>query len=181
MRLTRIFGAVGFGLGLLLSASIAGAATSQLAQNQNNNQQGPNVLPPTVIQSITQAGCNPAQLEAAVKAAVAANPNMAADIAAVAVGQCPSDAAGIAGAAASADPTDAAAIVVAVIGALPPGQQENNAPLIVAAVEDAVPGSTDQITTAITALAFNPGPVGTRGNEGAPLVAPHTDVQGSPF
>ena len=180
MRFTRIFGAVGFGLGLLLSASIAGAATSQLAQN-NGQQQAPPALPPTVIQSLTQAGCNPAQLEAAVKAAVTANPNLAADIATVAVGQCPADAAGIAGAAASADPTDAAVIVVAVIGALPPGQQENDAPLIVAAVEEAVPGSTDQVTTAITALAFNPGPVGTRGNEGAPLVAPHTDVQSSPF
>ena len=176
MKLTRILGAVGLGVGLLLSTSIAEAATSQLAQT---DQQTPPALPPTVIQAITQAGCNPAQLEAAVKVAVTANPNLAADIATVAVGQCPTDAAGIASAAASADPTDAAAIVVAVIAALPPGQQENDAPLIVAAVEQAVPGSTDQITTAITALAFNPGPVGTRGNEGAPLVAPHTDVQSS--
>jgi len=177
MEFSRAMGLLGVAAGLLLAASDAGAATAQLAQNA----QSPPTLPPAVVQSITQAACDPTQLDAAVKAAVAANPTLAADIVTVAVGQCPTDAAGIAGAAASADPTDAAVIVVAVIGALPPGQQENDAPLIVAAVEQAVPGSTDQVTTAITALAFNPGPVGTRGNEGAPLVAPHTDVQSSPF
>lgn len=162
------------GLGLMLSASVAEAASVQLAQN------APQVLPPAVIRSITEAG-DPAALQAAVKAAVAANPNLAIDIVTVAVGQHPEDAADIAAAAASADPTDAAAIVVAAIAALPPGRQDKDAPEIVAAVEQAVPGSTDQITTAITALAFNPGPVGTRGNEGAPLVAPHTDVQSSAF
>ena len=163
------------GLGLMLSASLAEAASVQLAQNA----QTPPALPPAVIQSITQAG-NPAALQAAVKAAVAANPNLAIDIVTVAVGQRPADAAGIAAAAASADPTDAAAIVVAAIAALPPGQQESDAPEIVAAVELAVPGSTDQVTTAITALAFNPGVGPNRGNEGAPLVAPHTDPRLSP-
>lgn len=157
-------------LGLMLSAPFAEA----LAQN------APQVLPPAIIRSITEAG-DPAALQAAVKAAVAANPNLAIDIVTVAVGQHPEDAADIAAAAASADPTDAAAIVVAAIAALPPGRQDKDAPEIVAAVEQAVPGSTDQVTTAITALAFNPGPVGTRGNEGAPLVAPHTDVQSSAF
>jgi hypothetical protein len=179
MGLSRTIRVMGVGLGLLLLASVAEAASLQVAQNA---PQGPQVLPPAVIQSITQAACDPAKLEAAVKAAVAANPNLAVDIATVAVGQCPTDAAGIAAAAASADPTDAAAIVVAVIAALPPGQHEANAPQIVAAVEQAVPGSTDQVTTAITALAFNPGQgTGGRQNIGAPLVAPHTDVQSSPF
>ena len=137
----------------------------------------PQSIPSGVIDALTQAACNPAQLEAAVKSAVVTNPTLAAEIATVAVGQCPADAAGIAAAAASANPTAAAEIVVAVILALPVGQQENNAPQIVAAVEQAVPDSGNQITTAVTQLAFNPGVgAGTRGNEGAPLVAPHTDV-----
>ena len=140
-------------------------------------EDAPASIPAGVIDALTQAACNPAQLEAAVKSAVVANPTLAAEIATVAVGQCPADAAGIAGAAASANPTAAAEIVVAVIMALPAGQQENNAPQIVAAVEQAVPDSSNQITTAVTQLAFNPGVgTGTRGNEGAPLVAPHTDV-----
>lgn len=173
MGLSRTARGLVVGVGLMLSASLAEAASVQVAQN------APPALPPAVIQSITQAG-NPAALQAAVKAAVAANPNLAIDIVTVAVGQRPADAAGIAAAAASADPTDAAAIVVAAIAALPPGQQENDAPEIVAAVELAVPGSTDQVTTAITALAFNPGVGPNRGNEGAPLVAPHTDPKISP-
>jgi hypothetical protein len=175
MGLSRTLRGLGVGLGLLVSASVAEAVSVQVAQAQ----QAPPALPRAVIQSISQAACDPAKLEAAVKGAVLTNPNLAVDITTVAVGQCPTDAAGIAAAAASADPTDAAAITVAAIAALPPGQQENDAPLIVAAVEQAVPGSTDQVTTAITALAFNPGPLGPRGNEGAPLVAPHTDVQSS--
>ena len=162
------------GIGLMLSVPIAEAASVQLAQN------APQVLPPAVIRSITEAG-DPAALQAAIKAAVAANPNLAIDIVTVAVGQHPESAPGIAAAAASADPTDAAAIVVAAIAALPPGRQDKDAPEIVAAVEQAVPGSTDQITTAITALAFNPSPVGQWNNSGAPLRAPHTDVQSSPF
>jgi len=174
MGLSRTACGLVVGLGLTLLASLAEAASVQVAQNAP-----PPALPPAVIQSITQAG-DPAALQAAVKAAVAANPNLAIDIVTVAVGQRPADAAAIAAAAASADPTDAAAIVVAAIAALPPGQQQNDAPAIVAAVELAVPGSTDQVTTAITALAFNPAPVGTRGNEGAPLVAPHTDPRLSP-
>ena len=140
-------------------------------------EDAPQSIPSGVIDALTQAACNPAQLEAAVKSAVVTNPTLAAEIATVAVGQCPADAAGIAAAAASANPTAAAEIVVAVILALPVGQQENNAPQIVAAVEQAVPDSGNQITTAVTQLAFNPGVgTGTRGNEGAPLVAPHTDV-----
>jgi len=179
MEFSRAIAIMATGLGLMFSASIAEAGSLQLAQN---GPPTPPAIPPAVIQSITAAACNPVQLEAAVKAAVTANPTLAPDIAAVAAGQCPADAAGIAAAAASADPNDAAAIVVAVISALPPGQQEANAPLIVAAVEQAVPDSTNQVTTAITALAFNPGQgTGGRGNIGAPLVAPHTDVQASPF
>jgi hypothetical protein len=174
MGLSRVVGAAGIGLGLLLSASIADAAILQVAQTQ----QPPAPLPPAVVDSITQAACDPTKLLAAVKTDVTANPALAADIATVAVGQCPTLAASIAAAAASADPTDAAAIVVAVIAALPPGQQEANAPLIVAAVEQAVPDSSNQVTTAITALAFNAGQgTGGRSNVGAPLVAPHTDVQ----
>jgi hypothetical protein len=142
----------------------------------------PPSIPSGVIDALTQAACNPAELEAAVSSAVAGNPTLAAEIAAVAAGQCPTDAAGVAAAAAAADPAAAAEIIVAVILALPPGQQENDAPQIVAAVEQAVPDSVNQITTAVTQLAFNPG-VGTgpRGNEGAPLVAPHTDVPPSPL
>jgi hypothetical protein len=138
-------------------------------------------IPPAAIDALTQAACDPTQLQAAVTGAVTTNPTLAAEITTIAVGQCPADAAGIAAAAAAADPTAAAEIVIAAILALPPNQQQNNAPQIVAAVVLAVPDATDQITTAITALAFNPGPVGTRGNEGAPLVAPHTDVQSSAF
>lgn len=155
-------------------SSIASGAWAQAAQDNQGTQPS---IPADVVQSITQAACDPTQLEAAVSAAVKANPALAAEIATVAVGQCPADAAGVAAAAAAANPAAAAEIVVAVILALPEGQQENNAPQIVAAVEQAVPDSVNQITTAITQLAFNPGAgTGTRGNEGAPLVAPHTDV-----
>jgi hypothetical protein len=166
-----------FGVGLLLAVPGAQAAPLQVAQG---GQQIPPALPADVIQALTQAGCNTAQLTAAVKAAVTANPALAADIAAVATGQCPDNAADIAAAAASADPADAAAIVVAVITALPPSQQEGNAGAIVAAVEAVVPEASEQITTAITQLAFNPGQgTGGRENIGAPLVAAQTDPQAS--
>jgi len=159
------------------AASIA--CTTQAAQLA----QAPAVLPPAVIQAITRAACDPTQLDAAVKAAVTANPNLAPDIVTVAVGQCPANAADIAATAATAAPTQAAAIVVAVIAALPPGQQENDAPGILVAVEQAVPESADQITTALTQLAFNPGNQGNGNfpNIGAPLRAPHTDVPSSPL
>jgi hypothetical protein len=170
--------------GLVVAATLAAAlpatsaAWAQATQGtQGTQDQGTPTIPAGVIQSLTQAACDPTQLNAAVSAAVTANPTLAAEIATVAVGQCPTDAAGVAAAAAAADPAAAAEIVVAVILALPPGQQENDAPQIVAAVELAVPDSVNQITTAVTQLAFNPGSgTGSRGNEGAPLVAPHTDV-----
>jgi hypothetical protein len=172
-RLTRAIGILAVSVTGLLLAPVGSVAWAQGA---------PPAIPAGVIDAITQAACNPTQLEAAVGAGVTANPTLAAEIAAVAVGQCPADAAGIAAAAAMADPAAAAEIVVAVILALPPGQQENDAPQIVVAVEQAVPDSVNQITTAITQLAFNPGAgSGGRENQGAPLVAPHTDVVPSNF
>ncbi|HTZ80029.1 MAG TPA: hypothetical protein VMC10_19115 [Stellaceae bacterium] len=124
-------------------------------------------LPGGVEQAITNSGGNPQALEMAIKAAVTAHPDQAADIAAFGASTFPNQASRVAGAAASVDPAGAAAIVVAVILALPADQQENNAPAIVAAVEDAAPGSTDQITTAITDLAFGP-----RGSD--PNIRPRT-------
>jgi hypothetical protein len=172
----RLFVASALVLALPLAAA-AWAQATQGTQGTEGTQGTTPTIPASVIESITQAACDPSKLEAAVSAAVKANPTLAGEIATVAVGQCPTDAAGIAASAAAADPAAAAEIVVAVILALPQEQQENNAPQIVAAVEAAVPDSVNQITTAITQLAFNPGAgTGTRGNEGAPLVAPHTDV-----
>lgn len=161
------------------AVAIFAASVGHAAQIAQGAQQTPPALPQSVINSITSATCDPTKLEAAVKQAVTANPDLAADIAALAAGQCPGDAAGVAAAAAATAPTQAAAIVVAVIMALPPGQQQNNAAEILVAVEQAVPEAADQITTAITALAFSPGPnpgTGGRSNIGAPLVAPQTDV-----
>lgn len=177
MWIARALGVVIVGVGALLVAP--GSHATQVAQAAPSQP----TIPPDVINAITQASCNPAAVEGAVKQAVSANPALAADIAALGAGQCPGDAAGIAAAAATAAPTQAAAIVVAVILALPPGQQENDAPDVLLAVEQAVPDSTDQITTAITALALNTGPQGTGGrqNTGAPLVAPQTDVPSSPI
>ena len=134
-------------------------------------------LPSGIEQSITQSGGNPQALQTAIKAAVTAHPDQAADIAAFGASTFPNQASLVAGSAASVDPAGAAAIVVAVILALPADQQENNAPSIVAAVEEAAPGSTDQITTAITDLAF--GPRGSdpnlRGRTGCPVGTCWTD------
>ena len=170
----RMLAMLAIGAAVIFAAPVGHA--TQVAQG---GQQTPPALPQNVINSITTATCDPTRLEAAVKQAVAANPDLAADIVSLAVGQCPGDAAGVAATAAAAAPTQAAAIVVAAITALPPGQQQNNAPEILVAVEQAVPEAADQITTAITALAFSPGPnpgTGGRTNIGAPLVAPQTDV-----
>ena len=139
-NLLRATGLALFGFGLLAWAPVAGA----------------DPLPGGVEQSIVQSGGNTQALQAAIKAAVTAHPDQAADIAAFGASTYPNQASNVAAGAASADPAAAAAIVVAVILALPADQQENNAPSIVAAVEDAAPGSTDQITTAITDLAFGP-------------------------
>jgi len=139
-NLLRATGLALFGLGLMVWAPVAGA----------------DPLPAGVEQSIIQSGGNTQALQAAIKAAVTAHPDQAADIAAFGASTFPNQASAVAAGAASADPAAAAAIVVAVILALPSDQQENNAPSIVAAVEDAAPGSTDQITTAITDLAFGP-------------------------
>jgi hypothetical protein len=159
----------------LVAAAVLPLASAAWGQN------APPSIPSSVVDALTRAACNPAQLDPAVGAAVVANPTLAAEIVTVAVGHCPADAPGIAAAAAAADPTAAAEILVAAILALPPGQQENDAAHIVAAVEQAVPDAVNQITTAVTQLAFNPGVgAGTRTNEGAPLVAPHTDVFPSP-
>jgi len=175
-RLTRAIGILAIGAAVLLVAPVGSVAWAQGASPS------PAAIPAGVVEAITAAACGPSQLEAAVSAGVTANPALAAEIATVAAGQCPGDAAGIAAAAAKADPTAAAEIAVAVILALPPGQQENDAPLVVAAVEQAVPDSQNQITTAITQLAFNPGAgSGGRENQGAPLVAPHTDVVPTTF
>ncbi len=136
--------------------------------------------PVPVAPTVDATACNPDQLAAAIKAFVAANPTSAIDIVTYATQHCPGDAAGIAAAAASADPTDAAAIVVAVVSALPPGQGETELAAIVVAVEEAVPGSTDQLTAAISQITFSQGPgLQGRGDKGAPLIAPWTDVPNS--
>ena len=178
MLAVRALSILAIGLGILVAAPIVQAA--QLAQG---GQQTPAPLPQNIINSITATGCDSAKLDAAVKQAAADNQTIAADIAAFAVGQCPNDAAGVAGAAASAAPTQVGAILVAVIEALPPTQQQNDAPGIIAALLDAVPEAGDQITAAIGQLAFSAGQdngFGNRSNIGAPLVAPHTDVPSSP-
>jgi len=168
MRISRVLGILALGLGVILTAPLAVAAPTQLAQGA---PQGPQAIPPDVIQTIADAACDPDKLKAAITAAVSKNPTLAPDIAALATGQCPSLAADIAATAAAADPNDAAAIVVAVLLALPPGQAELAIPGIVAAVEAAVPGSSDLITTAIGVLALNGTPQG-RSDIGAPLIAP---------
>jgi len=133
--------------------------------------------PPPIGPTVDATACNPSRLAAAIKTFVAANPASAIDIVTYATQHCPGDAAGIAAAAAGADPTDAAAILVAVIASLPPDQAETDLAAIVVAVENAVPGSAGQITTAISQVTFSQGPgLPGRGDKGAPLVAPWTDV-----
>ncbi|HVM77674.1 MAG TPA: hypothetical protein VMU06_01555 [Stellaceae bacterium] len=173
---SRALAALVIGTGVMLGASISHAA--QVAQAQET----PQPLPQDVVSAITQSSCDSAALDAVVKQQVAAHQDLAGDIAGLAVSRCPGDAADVAATAASASPTQVAAILIAVIEALPPGQQENAAPGIVAALENAVPEAGAQITSAITQLAFNPGPnlgTGGRSNIGAPLVAPHTDPPSS--
>ena len=181
MGLMRSFAILVLGVAALLMASpLESATAAQLAQA---GPQTPPAIPADVVQAITQAAGNPQQLEAAVSKAVADHPDLAADIAALAVGQNPQDAPGIAAAAAKAAPTQVAAIIVAVVLALPPGQEQIETPDILLAVQQAVPEAGEQITTAITQLALNQGPnngINNRGNLGAPLVANHTDVPSSP-
>jgi hypothetical protein len=168
------------GFVMLGSLAIAATPATDIAQAQN---QTPANIPPGVIQAISQSSCDPTVLDAAVKAAVTANPTLGMDIAVFAVTQCPADAAGVAAAAAAADPTDAAAIVVAVITALPPDQQDGAIAGIVAAVEQAVPDATQQVTTSIVQLASTTnqnGPDIPGRPGGWPLVPPQTDVQSSP-
>lgn len=181
MAFARRLAFVALGLAALLVSPPHDAVAAQLAQS--TPPPSPPAIPPAVIQAITQAAGNPQQLEAAVTQAIASNPDLAPDIAALATTQNPLDAAGIAAAAAKAAPTQVAAIIVAVILALPPGVQQNDAPAILLAVEQAVPEAGEQITTAITQLAFNQGPnngINNRDNIGAPLVANHTDPPSSP-
>ncbi len=140
-------------------------------------QEAPPAPAPAIVQAIDQTDCNPTQLSAAITALVTANPASAVDVVTYATQHCPGDAADIAAAAASADPTDAAAILVAIIASLPPDQAEIELAAIVVAVETAVPGSADQITTAISQITFSQGPgLQGRGDKGAPLIAPWTDV-----
>ena len=133
--------------------------------------------PPPISTTIDGTSCNPSRLTAAIKTLVSTNPSSSIDIVTYATQHCPGDAAQIAAAAAGADPTDAAAILVAIIASLPPDQAETDLANIVVAVERAVPGSADQITTAISQVTFSQGPgLPGRGDKGAPLVAPWTDV-----
>lgn len=175
VSLGTVLSAAVMGFALMIAAPAAHATVMQVAQN------APADIPPAVIQSLQ--GADPgtaqgrAQIHAAVTAAVTANPGLAADIAALAAATYPTDAADIAAAAAAADPQDAALILVAVVSALPPGQQDKDGPEIAAAITDAVPGSAEQISAAITQLATsgigaNGGFPRGRGNIGPPLIAP---------
>jgi hypothetical protein len=176
VSLGTVLSAAVMGFALMIAAPAAHATVMQVAQNAP-----PADIPPAVIQSLQ--GADPgtaqgrAQIHAAVTAAVTANPGLAADIAALAAATYPTDAADIAAAAAAADPQDAALILVAVVSALPPGQQDKDGPEIAAAITDAVPGSAEQISAAITQLATsgigaNGGFPRGRGNIGPPLIAP---------
>ena len=156
-------------VGLMLLAMPPAAAQAQTPASPG--------LPPATIQVLDQANCQPAPLSAAIVAAITSNPASAVDVVMYATQHCPDRAAAIAADAAQADPTDTAAIVVAVISVLPPDQAEIDLAGIVVAVEAAVPGSADQITSAIGQLTFNQGPgLQGRGDKGAPLIAPWTDV-----
>jgi len=172
----RALAALVIGAGIMLGASLSHAAQTAQAP------EAPPPLPQDVVNAITQASCDPATLDAAVRQQVSAHPDLAGDIAGIATSRCPADAADVAAAAATASPTQVAAILIAVIEALPPGRQADAAPGIVVALQNAVPEAADQITSAITQLAFNAGPnqgPGGRSNIGAPLVAPHTDPPSS--
>jgi len=176
MSVSRALSTLLIGAGVVLFAASGHAA--QFAQATET----PPPLPQDVVAAVTQSSCDAAVLDAVVRQQAAAHQDLAADIAGLAASRCPGDAADVAAAAATASPTQVAAILIAVIQALPPGQQENAAPGIVVALENAVPEAGDQITSAITQLAFNPGPnlgPGGRSNIGAPLVAPHTDPPSS--
>ena len=173
---SRALAVLVIGAGVVLGAPLSHAA--QTAQAQET----PPPLPPDVVSAITQSSCDTAELAGVVKQQVTAHQDLAGDIAGIAASRCPGDAADVAAAAATASPTQVAAILIAVIEALPPGQQGIAAPGIVVALQNAVPEAADQITSAITQLAFNPGPnpgTGGRTNIGAPLVAPHTDPASS--
>lgn len=133
-----------------------------------------------ITQAIDQTNCDPTRLADAIKTLVTNDPSSAIDVVTYATQHCPGDAAGIAAAAAGADPTDAAAILVAVVASLPPDQGETELAAIVVAVETAVPGSADQITAAISQITFSQGAgLQGRGDKGAPLIAPWTDVPDS--
>jgi hypothetical protein len=166
----------------------AASTVSQVVSPVNPPPLPPSLTPPQtnapsavpVGPTVDATACNPDQLAIAIKAFVTANPTSAIDIVTYATQHCPGNAAGIAAAAASADPTDAAAIVVAVVSTLPPDQGETELAAIVVAVEEAVPGSTDQMTAAISQITFSQGPgLQGRGDKGAPLIAPWTDVPNS--
>ena len=157
-----------------VSLVVAGLLVTAIPARAQEAPQGPGQW---IVQAIDQTACDPAKLSAAITALVTANPTSAVDVVTYATQHCPADAAGIAAAAASVDPTDAAAILVAVVASLPPDQAETELAAIVVAVETAVPGAADQITTAISQITFNQGPgLQGRGDKGAPLIAPWTDV-----
>jgi hypothetical protein len=143
----------------LLSAGLAlGAAPALAAPANDGGARAP--LPPSVAAMIyAPAPGDIAGLVAAITAAISANPNLAAQIAAAATARDPADAAAIATAAVNASPNSAIAIVEAVLAELP-DEDKNN----------------DVLTSAIIPLAGTqpPGAPGPNGYD-APLKAPWTD------
>jgi len=144
----------------LLSAGLALGAAHALAAPETNDGGARTALPPSVAAMIyAPAPGDITGLVAAITAAISANPNLAAQIAAAATARDPADAAAIATAAVNASPNSAIAIVEAVLAELPDEDKKN-----------------DVLTSAILPLAGNqpPGAPGPNGYD-APLKAPWTD------
>ena len=144
----------------LLSAGLALGAADARAATVTNDGAPQVALPPAVAAMIyAPAPGDVAGLVAAITAAINANPNLAAQIAAAATAHDPADAAAIATAAVNASPNSAIAIVDAVLAELP-DEDKNN----------------DILTSAIIPLAGAqpPGAPGPTDYD-APLKAPWTD------
>jgi hypothetical protein len=149
-----------FSAAALLSAGLALGVADAVAAPATNDGAPPVALPPAVAAIIyAPAPSDIAGLVAAITAAIAANPNLAPQIAAAATARDPADAAAIATAAVNASPNSAIAIVDAVLAQLP-DEDKNN----------------DILTSAIIPLAGSqpPGAPGPTGYD-APLKAPWTD------